>query len=268
MMRTWLRRMERRPCRSSISPRRPIASPPARMPPPHREDRGGFRVGGPAEDKPLCAKIAGFSLHAATPCRADDRYRLARLCRYVARPAFADDQLHWDGAECEAARDGSPASAGIHAPQARLPHARGCRRGRFDGQPGSACAPAGLALGGSARIAAAPRWSPSRRSSPATPSTASSPPSASSPAHPRPERGAPPGRPSPPAMPSGGRPVAPITASDPSLTIRHHPDRPETDTSPAPPRRTSPLRAKSHRVCFSYRAAAPPTSPYSAASAS
>jgi hypothetical protein len=57
---------------------------------------GGFCAAG----KPLCVEIAGFSLHAATRCRADDRYRLARLCRYVARPAFADDQLHWDGAEC------------------------------------------------------------------------------------------------------------------------------------------------------------------------
>ena len=32
----------------------------------------------------------------ATRCREDDRHRLARLCRYVMRPAFADDQLRWD----------------------------------------------------------------------------------------------------------------------------------------------------------------------------
>jgi hypothetical protein len=59
------------------------------------------RIGGgvcaPGGGKPLCAEIAGFTLHAATRCRADDRHRLARLCRYVMRPAFADDQLRWDG---------------------------------------------------------------------------------------------------------------------------------------------------------------------------
>ena len=145
------------------------------MPPPHREDRGGFRVGGPAEDKPLCAKIAGFSLHAATRCRADDRYRLARLCRYIARPAFADDQLHWDGAECVTFelktpwRDGTTQLEmtpidfmerlaalvprprlhlsrfhGILAPNAKL------RAMVVPQAPGSACAPAGLALGGPA----------------------------------------------------------------------------------------------------------------------
>ena len=59
---------------------------------------GGHRAAGRGEGNPLCVEIAGFSLHAATRCRTDDRYRLARLCRYVARPAFADDQLHWDGA--------------------------------------------------------------------------------------------------------------------------------------------------------------------------
>jgi hypothetical protein len=45
----------------------------------------------------LCAEIADFTLHLATRCRADDRHRLARLRRYVMRPAFADDHLRWDG---------------------------------------------------------------------------------------------------------------------------------------------------------------------------
>jgi hypothetical protein len=57
----------------------------------------GGGVCAPGGGKPLCAEIAGFTLHAATRCRADDRHRLARLCRYVTRPAFADDQLRWDG---------------------------------------------------------------------------------------------------------------------------------------------------------------------------
>jgi len=59
---------------------------------------GGFHAAGSGKAKRLCAEIGGFSLHAATRCRAGDRFRLARLCRYVMRPAFADDQLSWDGA--------------------------------------------------------------------------------------------------------------------------------------------------------------------------
>ena len=58
---------------------------------------GGVCAPGGGGGKPLCAEIAGFTLHAATRCREDDRHRLARLCRYVMRPAFADDQLRWDG---------------------------------------------------------------------------------------------------------------------------------------------------------------------------
>jgi hypothetical protein len=57
---------------------------------------GGVCAPGGSGDKPLCAEIASFTLHAATRCRTDDRHRLARLCRYVMRPAFADDQLRWD----------------------------------------------------------------------------------------------------------------------------------------------------------------------------
>ena len=59
---------------------------------------GGFHAAGSGKAKRLCAEIGGFSLHAATRCRAGDRFRLARLCRSVMRPAFADDQLSWDGA--------------------------------------------------------------------------------------------------------------------------------------------------------------------------
>ena len=58
---------------------------------------GGVRAPGGGGGKPPCAGIAGFTLHAATRCREDDRHRLARLCRYVTRPAFADDQLRRDG---------------------------------------------------------------------------------------------------------------------------------------------------------------------------
>jgi len=58
---------------------------------------GGFCAAARGASRTLCAELGGFSLHATTRCRAGDRWRLARLCRYVARPAFAYDQLDWDG---------------------------------------------------------------------------------------------------------------------------------------------------------------------------
>jgi hypothetical protein len=54
-------------------------------------------IGLPPARVAVAIGIAGFTLHAATRCREDDRHRLARLCRYVTRPAFADDQLRRDG---------------------------------------------------------------------------------------------------------------------------------------------------------------------------
>jgi hypothetical protein len=58
---------------------------------------GGFCAAVRCASRTLCAELGGFSLRAATRCRVGDRCRLARLCRYVTRPAFADDQLDWDG---------------------------------------------------------------------------------------------------------------------------------------------------------------------------
>jgi hypothetical protein len=43
--------------------------------------------------QPLCANAQGFSLHAAVRCGADDRQRLEQLCRYVTRPAIANERL-------------------------------------------------------------------------------------------------------------------------------------------------------------------------------
>jgi len=43
--------------------------------------------------KPLCARVAGFSLHAAQAVAAEDREGLERLCRYGLRPPFAQDRL-------------------------------------------------------------------------------------------------------------------------------------------------------------------------------
>ena len=37
-------------------------------------------------DDPV-GKVAGFSLHGGVAARADERQKLERLCRYIARPA-------------------------------------------------------------------------------------------------------------------------------------------------------------------------------------
>jgi hypothetical protein len=38
-------------------------------------------------------KVAGFSLHAGVAARKDERKKLERLCRYIARPAVSEKQL-------------------------------------------------------------------------------------------------------------------------------------------------------------------------------
>jgi hypothetical protein len=45
------------------------------------------------EAKPLCANEQGFSLHAAVRCQANERAKLERLCRYITRPALANDRI-------------------------------------------------------------------------------------------------------------------------------------------------------------------------------
>ena len=50
----------------------------------------------PSPDKPssqdLCAKLHGFSLHAAVRWGADQRKELEHLCRYLTRPAIANER--------------------------------------------------------------------------------------------------------------------------------------------------------------------------------
>jgi hypothetical protein len=41
----------------------------------------------------LCANLHGFSLHAAVRLDADQRKALERLCRYITRPAIANERL-------------------------------------------------------------------------------------------------------------------------------------------------------------------------------
>ena len=43
---------------------------------------------------PMGATLAGFSLHAGTYIRADDRERLESLCRYLLRPPVSEKRLH------------------------------------------------------------------------------------------------------------------------------------------------------------------------------
>ena len=44
-------------------------------------------------DSTLLAKQPGFSLHAATVCEANQRDELEKLCRYITRPAIANERL-------------------------------------------------------------------------------------------------------------------------------------------------------------------------------
>src|SRR4051812_37509739 len=43
--------------------------------------------------QPGCVNAHGFSLHAAVRCNAHQRKELERLCRYITRPAIANERL-------------------------------------------------------------------------------------------------------------------------------------------------------------------------------
>lgn len=50
----------------------------------------------PASEEPFDndpGQVAGFSLHAGVAARADQREKLERLCRYISRPAVAENRL-------------------------------------------------------------------------------------------------------------------------------------------------------------------------------
>ena len=46
----------------------------------------------------LCADSNGFSPHAAVRCGADDRQALEQLCRYITRPALANERVQTNAA--------------------------------------------------------------------------------------------------------------------------------------------------------------------------
>lgn len=48
---------------------------------------------GQARQADLVSKQAGFSLHAGVACKANQRKKLERLCRYVTRPAISEQRL-------------------------------------------------------------------------------------------------------------------------------------------------------------------------------
>ncbi len=52
-----------------------------------------FENESPKLSGPLCAQHFGFSLHAAVYCAPWEREKLEKLCRYVARPAIAEERL-------------------------------------------------------------------------------------------------------------------------------------------------------------------------------
>ncbi|MCP3882786.1 MAG: IS91 family transposase, partial [Sulfitobacter sp.] len=48
--------------------------------------------------QPLCANAQGFSLHAEVRCAMNQRNKLEQLCRYITRPAIANDRLQFNRA--------------------------------------------------------------------------------------------------------------------------------------------------------------------------
>ena len=46
----------------------------------------------------LCADMQGVSLHAAVRCGGDDRQALKQLCRYITRPALANERVQTNAA--------------------------------------------------------------------------------------------------------------------------------------------------------------------------
>ena len=52
----------------------------------------------PGFNQNLCADMQGFSLHAAVRCAADERKSLEQLCRYITRPALANERVQCNAA--------------------------------------------------------------------------------------------------------------------------------------------------------------------------
>ena len=46
----------------------------------------------------ILSSVQGFSLHAAVRCGAHERQRLEQLCRYITRPALANERVQCNAA--------------------------------------------------------------------------------------------------------------------------------------------------------------------------
>ena len=81
--------------------------------------------------QPLCADIDGFSLHAAVRCGADDRQALEQLCRYITRPALANERVQTDAAGQVVLKLKTPLARRHHPPRdvAAGVHAAACCAG-------------------------------------------------------------------------------------------------------------------------------------------
>lgn len=45
------------------------------------------------KQSPFLAKYSGFSLHAGVACKAGERKKLEKICRYIARPSLSEERL-------------------------------------------------------------------------------------------------------------------------------------------------------------------------------
>ena len=58
---------------------------------------GGQHAAFTHRQAPLCVNAHGFSLHAGVRCETHDRQSLEQLCRYITRPAIANERLSING---------------------------------------------------------------------------------------------------------------------------------------------------------------------------
>ncbi|WP_428425612.1 transposase [Methylibium sp.] len=65
---------------------------------PEGADCAGHDAHGTEFNQTLCTDINGFSLHAAVPGGTDDRQALEQLCRYITRPALANERVQCNAA--------------------------------------------------------------------------------------------------------------------------------------------------------------------------
>ena len=74
-----------------------------------------------AATKGLVAKNSGFSLHAGVATKAHERDRLEKVCRYIARPAVAEERISTNEQGDVIYKFKKPWSASCEAVQLRMP---------------------------------------------------------------------------------------------------------------------------------------------------